>query len=206
MNKILVKDKDLYSQSTKENPAGGVLYRVGRRIKKKQKEKGEFTDREKRNLLIGEVGEFAVALDYKNRGFNIDFISWDEFKFFEIDEGTVDLITTKNGLCEKIQVKSSEYGNRAIRTKKLNHYEKTRIDKIIFVAVRELSDKDKNSYFECEITSRISPRQMRMSKNWFNKFDYYYHNENKTFIEKWKKDSKYLGSKKILTHDFMWIN
>lgn len=205
MNKIIIKDEDLYSQSTKFNPAGGVLFRVGRRIKRATKNGRVLCDREKRNLLIGEVGETAVAFDYLRRGFNIEYISWHEFRNSQV-ESTIDLIATKENLLEKIQVKASEYGNRTVSFKKLNHYERTKVDKIIFVAVRELIDLDKTLYFECELTSRLSPRQIKMSKNWHPKYNAYYsHTENKKFIDEWIEESRYRGAKKILTPEHVWF-
>lgn len=200
---IIIEGNDLYSMPSAENPAGGVLYRTGKRIKSRLDAGHIVTPREKRNMLIGEVGEAAVMADFKNRGFNITLLSWEEFSDNR-NETAIDIIAIKDQLVRKVQVKASENGNRSLRNFNMSAYERANIDSIVFVATRELDRLDGTRYFECEITSQLSPRQIRMMACWERKDAGWQHSDNADFIKNWNLQSARKGSKKLLTPSDVW--
>lgn len=202
--RIIIKGADLYSPSTDERPEGGVLYRAGRRIKARQQLGFDLNEREQRNLIVGELAEAAVAMDYRNRGFQVNEVSWEEFNNKHIMECGIDLFVHKGSLTQKIQVKGSEFGNRALRGHHMFDYEREKIDKIIFVAVRELKALDGELYFECELTSQLSPRQIRQSASWTKPVNDWIHVENAEFIKQWILESSRKGATQFLTPKYIW--
>ena len=205
---IIIRGADLYSPPTSEMPSGGVLYRTGRRIRGRLKAGVSLTDFEKRNILIGEVGEAAVMADFKRRGYDVRFLSWEEFKTKFVNETATDLIVKKGQLQQQVQVKASENGNRAIRDYNLLNYERSKIDLITFVAVMELDDPEdetgKGRCFECQITSQVMPRHFREMKCWNRTSVGYQHSDNIDFIKDWQLTSARKGSKQIVTPSDVW--
>lgn len=201
---IIIKGADLYSPPTKDLPCGGVLYRTGKRIKSRIANNHEVADREKRNILIGEVGEAAAMADFVARGFDVTFLSWQEFNDKRINETATDLIVRKGDLIQRIQVKASENGNRTIRTYNMLDYERSNITTIMFIAVRELEDLNGERYFECEITSQLAPRHIRMMTCWQRRDVGWQHVDNLEFIKEWQLKSARKGARRLLTPDDVW--
>lgn len=202
--KITIRGADLYSPPTDWLPDGGVIYRTGRRIRNRKRAGVNLTENEKRNILIGEVGEAAVMEDFKRRGFDVQFLSWQEFQSKHTNETATDLIVTKGDLTQRIQVKASEHGNRAIRNYNLPDYERSKVDYIIFVAVMELPDPLGGRCFECEITSQVMPRHIRQMSCWKKDSVGWQHEDNAKFIREWEIKSNRRGSKKILSTYDLW--
>lgn len=175
---IVVGGEDLYGLE-------GVYAGFEERLYNRERERS-VPPAEKRHILIGEIGEFAVILDLKKKGFEVEHLSKKEFEE-GIAESSTDIIARKDGRELKIQVKASEVGNRCIENRLLCKYERDGVDLIVFVAVRQVPDyRGIEAHFTCQINAVIPPRQIRLIGSWNYEHGRWLHINNAKFMRRWE--------------------
>lgn len=174
----------------------GIYERVRIRIKDRNRilsQEGlpNLTNRQERNILIGEVGEVAVRKSLIERGMTITSDSWTEFTQNKGYETVVDIAAHDGTRITNYQVKSSESGNRRISEGVLAKCMTSTLHYITFVAVRQVVDIDGSMPFECQITSQMAPRHIPRLASWEKKSPIYVHRENPSFMKEWAAAPKY---------------
>lgn len=219
-NVFTLSGAELYSQPAAGHPEGGALYRAVRRIKERndflRRNNQSVLDRElSRSIYAGEVGELAATRYFEAQGYNVQQVSWREFtEAPRGEESVVDLILTAPGRpTMTVQVKASEYGLRTIQPTALRRYQH-RVDRIVFVAIREKSKKNKNGnmklpVFECYVSSSVSPDQIPRLKTWETRPNHLGHVDNSRFRKEWicgverKMEGRFVNYDLIGCHNYI---
>lgn len=177
---IVIKGEDLHGEH-------GAYARALARC---QAENTGATEWERRHILVGELGEIAVGIDLERQGFNVEHRSWREFRY-GLRETSTDIFAQKNELILRVQVKASEAGNRCVSAVLVNKYIETGVNRLIFVAVREVPEYGGiESHFTCEITSQMLPQQMSRLATWELKHSRWQHKENESFMKLWQEKTR----------------